>query len=173
MPSHDATSRRGLPGRAALLALGAAALAAPVAGCKDSKDTTEPPPPAEFSGTFELRSIDGQLPLVVSSDLGGGQRRIVSGEIRVLSRGRLLEVVNYQYVPRTGSPHPVEPDSGTYGFTQSGDRILVSRPMPYPPDSYVDTATFTGGRTVRMSARIVRVDTFRPTTRYDVIYEKP
>ncbi len=127
----------------------------------------------DFSGTFTLTGVNGQLPYTVAIVGFGDEWKVVSGRIRVLGRGRVLDVVEYQLFPRGGQPpESIFPDSGAFAYQIKGDLILVDHPHAFPPASWVDTAVIDLGRTISLTRRLLPASHIPPLGRYVATYEK-
>ncbi|MEJ7811186.1 MAG: hypothetical protein WKG32_12305 [Gemmatimonadaceae bacterium] len=142
-----------------------------VAGCSDGGSGPED----DFSGTYLLTSVNGQFPftVAVSGFPPPTQFKVVSGHMRMASRGRVIDVVDYQSFPGTGAPGALAPDSGAFAFTRSGNRILIQRPGAVPADNWVDTALIDQGRFISLTRRLRANTGLRPSGRFVAVYEKP
>ena len=120
----------------------AAALLAALLGCGDGGT---PPESDAFEGTYELSTInERELPHTIFASIGGAHVDITGGEIRPLSRGRLLDVRSYTHYGVGGTLFEVRAESAAFAYKLEGERLVVEHPGPIPSERYRDTAEVRG-----------------------------
>ena len=141
MTSRGCADLGSLVRAASLIAMMSAGIAGTLTACSDST----PPVPSPFAGRYDLVAIDGQeLPILVFAGIDGSTRSIVAGAIEFRSRGRLMDVRVFQTRSPTTGVGPLQTDSVAFAYEIAGDKLLIRHPMPFEPDSYVDTGTVAG-----------------------------
>jgi hypothetical protein len=111
------------------------------AACSEST----PPDTDALSGRYELVSVNGtELPLVVFTGIDGSSRLLVAGSLDFRTRGRFIDVRTIQDRSPTGVLGAMYDDSAAFAYRLVDDTLLVQHPMPFEPDSYVDTGTVNG-----------------------------
>lgn len=113
------------------------AIAVAVLSC-DSDTPTETP---KFSGDYQLESIDGQpLPFIdLLAPLTGDTLFITSGELSVLSRGRLRIVRFTQWRPRNKPAEPITSDTIVRDYRVEGDYVYIDHTTGGLQGPYTDT----------------------------------
>lgn len=89
---------------------------------------------------YDLVAVNGRdLPFAYSTSSFGVEQRIISGSIRFVAGGQLVDARSLQTFSRTGAPQPPWGDTAVHAYTRAGERVVIQRPMRYAPASYADT----------------------------------
>jgi hypothetical protein len=106
--------------------------------CSDDKAPTEP---GEFSGDYQVESIEGQpLPFIdMLAPFTGDTLFILSGDMSVFSRGRLRIVYHRQWRPRNKPPESPTTDTLVREYRVEGDFVYVDHPTGGLQGPYTDT----------------------------------
>ena len=108
-----------------------------------------------FAGEFDLVSVDATpLPLLEFINMTPDTLFLTGGEIRVLSRGRLTLVQRTRWHTAGSGPQPEESDTLILSYRETGSQLLIDYPVGAPYGPYTDTATFDGGETVTVRAKV-------------------
>jgi len=119
----------------------AAALSMSVSACQDSTN-----PSAVLSGTYTLRTVNGQQPPVpFAADPVSGTTEIVGGYIQIDRNGTFTDVLTYRDTPVGGVPGQPYDDEITGTWALSGNTIEFT-PVFDPNNPYY--ATVSGGQLV-------------------------
>jgi hypothetical protein len=133
-------------------AVGVTLCAAALGACSDSTR----PPAEQLTGRYTLFSVDGDtLPIVVFAGLDGSTRRLVSGALEFRTRGRLMDIRTFQTLSPILGAGPLQTDSTAFGYEVTDGKIFIHHPMPYEPDTYVDTGSV-GDGLISITARTRR-----------------
>lgn len=113
---------------------------APLALCACSDDRA-PTEPDEFSGDYLLESINGQsLPFIdFMAPLTGDTLFILSGDMSVLSRGRVRIVYQRQWRPRNAPPQLPTTDTLIRPYRVEGEYVYVDHQTGGLQGPYTDT----------------------------------
>ena len=104
-------------------ALVAAAIAMPLASCSDGSG---PKPPQEPTGRYELIMVGTKgLPFVWDSFMDGSYQELLSGSIRVLSRGRLEAEVFLHHYDNAGRLFEAIADTLVFEYRRSGEIVVL------------------------------------------------
>lgn len=115
-----------------------AATTVAVLSCSGEKGPTEPD---EFSGNYRLESINAQpLPFIdLIAALTGDTLYIVSGDLSVLSNGRVRIVFRRRWHPRNAPPQLETTDSIVRPYQVEGDFAYVDHQTGGLEGPYTDT----------------------------------
>jgi hypothetical protein len=117
----------------------AAALSMSVSACQDSTN-----PSTVLSGTYTLRTVNGQQPPVpISADPVTGTTEIVGGYIRIDRNGTFTDVLTYRNTPVGGVPSQPYDDEINGTWALSGNTIEFTDQFD-PNNPYY--ATVSGGQ---------------------------
>ena len=135
----------------------AAALSMSVSACQDSTS-----PSAVLSGTYTLRTVNGQQPPVpISADPVYGTTELVGGYIRINRDGTFVDVVTYRDTPVGGAPGQPYDDEIDGTWSLSGNTIEFTDVLQ-PGNPYY--ATVSGNQLVFTN--------YASGTSYTVVYTK-
>jgi hypothetical protein len=87
----------------------AAALSLGASACQDTTS-----PGTVLSGTYTLRTVNGQQPPVILTADPTGRTEVIAGEIQIDRDGTYTDVVTYRDTP-TGGPPGIPYDDAIYG----------------------------------------------------------
>ena len=108
-----------------------------------------------FDGVFDLVSVSGApLPLLEFINMTPDTLFLTGGEIRVLSRGHLSLVQRTRWHTAGSGPQPEESDTLVLSYREAGAQLLIDYPVGAPYGPYTDTATFVGGESVTVRAKV-------------------
>ena len=100
----------------------AAALSMSVSACQDTTN-----PSSVLSGTYTLRTINGQAPPVpISADPVSGTTEIVGGYVRIDRNGTFTDVLTYRNTPVGGVPGQPYDDTINGTWALSGNSLELT-----------------------------------------------
>lgn len=106
-----------------------------------SCNSDTPTETSKFSGDYVLESVDGQpLPIIdLFAGLTGDTLFIMSGELSVLSRGRVRIVRFTQWRPRNKPAEPITSDTIVREYRDDGDYVYIDHTTGGLQGPYTDT----------------------------------
>lgn len=106
-----------------------------------SCNSDTPTETSKFSGDYVLESVDGQpLPIIdLFAGLTGDTLFLMSGELSVLSRGRVRIVRFTQWRPRNKPAEPITSDTIVREYRDDGDYVYIDHTTGGLQGPYTDT----------------------------------
>jgi hypothetical protein len=134
----------------------AAALSVGASACQDTTS-----PGAVLSGTYTLRTINGQQPPVIVSADPTGRTEVIAGEIEINRDGTYTDVATYRDTP-TGGAAGIPYDDTIYGTWALSGSTLQFTYSQNPGNPYY--ATVEGGQLYFVN--------YSGSTQYTTVYSK-